>query len=197
MVERNQQEKEGLDNIRQPQEPKRTSDTSENIRRKRVKWPNNKSKSEWQQFDEDVDAILNTTLAAESNRGGENGEMLSTVLEGVEKDCFLLPKLRSYKSGVPPVIVKVVNSEVKTAIMRKKKQMKNHVKLYDDITIKNRDLLKGLRHHKDIDVAYYYNGSVFGKTKDGLQIIFDIFDDISYRIEYERTKDVNNANGES
>ncbi|CAG2186026.1 unnamed protein product [Mytilus edulis] len=72
--------------------------------------------------------------------------------------------------------------------------MKNHVKLYDDITIKNRDLLKGLRHHKDIDVAYYYNGSVFGKTKDGLQIIFDIFDDISYRIECERTKDVNNEN---
>ena len=34
--------------------------------------------------------------------------------------------------------------------------MKNHVNLYDDITIKNRDLLKGLRHHKDIGVAYYY-----------------------------------------
>ncbi|CAG2238279.1 unnamed protein product [Mytilus edulis] len=113
------------------------------------------------------------------------------------RESFSIHRLRSYKSGVPPVIVKVVNSEVKTAIMRQKKQMKNHVKLYDDITIKNRDLLKGLRHHKDIDVAYYYNGSVFGKTKDGLQIIFDIFDDISYRIEYERTKDVNNENGES
>ncbi|CAG2230463.1 unnamed protein product [Mytilus edulis] len=113
-----------------------------------------------------------------------------------KRDIVAIHRLRSYKSGVPPVIVKVVNSEVKTAIMRKKKQMKNHVKLYDDITIKNRDLLKGLRHHKDIDVAYYYNGSVFRKTKD-LQIIFDIFDDISYRIEYERTKDVNNENGES
>ncbi|CAC5411792.1 unnamed protein product [Mytilus coruscus] len=114
-----------------------------------------------------------------------------------KRDIVAIHRLRSYKPGVPPVIVKVVNSEVKTAIMRKKKQLKNHVKLYDDITIKNRDLLKRLRRHKDIDVAYYYNGSVYGKTKDGLQIIFDIFDDISYRIEYERTKDVNNQNGES
>ncbi|CAC5420932.1 unnamed protein product [Mytilus coruscus] len=114
-----------------------------------------------------------------------------------KRDIVAIHKLRSYKPGVPPVIVKVVNSEVKTAIMRKKKQLKNHVKLYDDITIKNRDLLKRLRRHKDIDVAYYYNGSVYGKTKDGLQITFDIFDDISYRIEYERTKDVNNQNGES
>ncbi|CAC5356292.1 unnamed protein product [Mytilus coruscus] len=113
-----------------------------------------------------------------------------------KRDIVAIHRLRSYKPGVPPVIVKVVNSEVKTAIMRKKK-LKNHVKLYDDITIKNRDLLKRLRRHKDIDVAYYYNGSVYGKTKDGLQIIFDIFDDISYRIEYERTKDVNNQNGES
>ncbi|CAC5418513.1 unnamed protein product [Mytilus coruscus] len=64
LVERSQQVQEDLDNNRQLQEPKRTSDTSkDNIRRKKVKWPNNKSKREWQQFDEDVDAILNTILA--------------------------------------------------------------------------------------------------------------------------------------
>ncbi|CAG2196491.1 unnamed protein product [Mytilus edulis] len=148
-----------------------------------------------------VEKLLGT-LKNEIKKKSMTKVFLKTVKDDLDlklekRDIVAIHRLRSYKSGVPPVIVKVVNSEVKTAIMRKKKQMKNHVKLYDDITIKNRDLLKGLRHHKDIDVAYYYNGSVFGKTKDGLQIIFDIFDDISYRIEYERTKDVNNENGES
>ncbi|VDI54010.1 Hypothetical predicted protein [Mytilus galloprovincialis] len=86
MVERNQQEKEGLDNNRQPQEPKRTSDTSENnIRRKRVKWPNNKSKSEWQQFDEDVDAILNTTLAGNIDRKIES---MTSFIYNIGMDRF-------------------------------------------------------------------------------------------------------------
>ncbi|CAG2187770.1 unnamed protein product [Mytilus edulis] len=86
MVERNQQEQEGLDNNRQPQESKRTSDTSENnIRRKRVKWPNNKSKSEWQQFDEDVDAILNTTLAGNIDR---KIELMTSFIYNIGMDRF-------------------------------------------------------------------------------------------------------------
>ncbi|XP_076090373.1 uncharacterized protein LOC143062594 [Mytilus galloprovincialis] len=85
MVEGNQQEKEGLDNNRQPQEPKRTPDTSENIRRKKVKWPNNKSKSEWQQFDEDVDAILNTTLAGNIDRKIES---MTSFIYNIGMDRF-------------------------------------------------------------------------------------------------------------
>ncbi|VDI21701.1 Hypothetical predicted protein [Mytilus galloprovincialis] len=87
MVERIQQEHEGLENNRQQQEPKRTSDTSENnIRRKRVKWPNNKSKNEWQQFDEDVDAILNTTLAGNIDR--RKIESMTSFIYNIDMDIF-------------------------------------------------------------------------------------------------------------
>ncbi|CAC5407388.1 unnamed protein product [Mytilus coruscus] len=86
ILERKQQEQEGLDNNRQPQEAKRTSDTSkDNIGRKRVKWPNNKSKREWQQFDEDVDEILNTTLAGNIDRKIES---MTSFIYNIGMDRF-------------------------------------------------------------------------------------------------------------
>ncbi|VDI66727.1 Hypothetical predicted protein [Mytilus galloprovincialis] len=66
--------------------PKRTSDTSKNnIRRKRVKWPNNKSKSKWQQFEEDVDAILNTKLAGNIDR---KIELMTSFIYNIGMDRF-------------------------------------------------------------------------------------------------------------
>ena len=66
--------------------------------------------------------------------------------------------------------------------------------MYDDITIKNRDLIKELKRHEDIETAYYYNCWVYGVTKDGIQIPFDISDDINSKIEYELTRNPDDRN---
>jgi len=64
--------------------------------------------------------------------------------------------------------------------------MRNNVKMYDDVTTRNRDLLYRLKKHQDIEQAYYYNSFVYGRTKEGLCIRFDICNDIQDRIDFER-----------
>ena len=83
-----------------------------------------------------------------------------------------------------PVIVKLVNSEVKYRIMRAKKNLpkKETVRLVDDVTKHNMGLITRLRNCKELESAWYFNCSVYGKTFDEKRIKFDIFDDINNKI---------------
>ena len=101
-------------------------------------------------------------------------------------DVVAIHKLKSYGNNVPPVIVKVINSDVKTQIMRHRKMTKGRIRLFDDITSKNRDLLYRLKEHPDIEAAYFFNCNIYGRTVDGLKMRFDISDDIQCRINSER-----------
>ena len=102
-----------------------------------------------------------------------------------QRDVIAIHRINSNKGGTRPVIVKMINSDAKTQIMKRRKQTKDNIRLYDDITYKNQDLIKRLKKHKDIATAYYFNCGIYGKTQDGTQIRFDISDDIHSRIEYE------------
>ena len=85
------------------------------------------------------------------------------------------------KSGMPkPVLIKLMNNSQKTKIMKKRQEMKRAgYWLVDDVTKHNTALISRLSLHKNIDSAWYFNGSVFGKTKEGKRHKFDIFSDIS------------------
>ena len=71
------------------------------------------------------------------------------------------------KIGMPkPVLIKLMNNNEKTKIMKKRKEMKlAGYRLVDDVTKQNTKLINRLNLHEDIDSAWYYNGNVFAKDK--------------------------------
>lgn len=78
-----------------------------------------------------------------------------------------------------PVLMKVKNNNDKTMIMKNRKAMKSggH-RLVDDVTKLNTALITRLNEHPRIDSAWYFNGSVYGKTTAGKRLKFDLHDDI-------------------
>ena len=48
-------------------------------------------------------------------------------------------------------------------------------RLVDDFTKENTKLINRLMEHKDIDSAWYFNGSIFAKGKTGKCYKFDIY----------------------
>lgn len=89
------------------------------------------------------------------------------------------------KSGMPkPVLVKLTNNSEKTKIMKKRQEMKRAgYKLVDDVTKMNTQLINSLLLHEKIDSAWYFNGSVFGKTTAGKRHKFDICTEVDEVIE--------------
>lgn len=88
------------------------------------------------------------------------------------------------KAGQPkPVIVKMINSEVKSKIMRVKKNLpKEGLNLVDDVTQLNMGLITRLRESERFENVWYFNGSVYGKTAEGTKLKFDLFDDIEFKL---------------
>ena len=84
------------------------------------------------------------------------------------------------KAGYPkPVLMKMMNNHEKTSIMRKRKEMKTAgFRLVDDVTKLNTELINKVTQHENIDSAWFFNGSVFGKTTEGKRHKFDIYNDI-------------------
>ena len=89
------------------------------------------------------------------------------------------------KVGMPkPVLIKLRNNNEKTKIMKKRKEMKHAgYRLVDDVTKANTKLINRLMEHKDIDSAWYFNGSVYGKSKSGTRFKFEVHSDISEVLE--------------
>ena len=50
--------------------------------------------------------------------------------------------------------------------------------LVDDVTKLNTELINKVALHENIDSAWFFNGSVFGKTTEGKRHKFDIYNDI-------------------
>ena len=67
------------------QNTKNTQNTDTESRRKKIKWPNSNAKSEWEQFDIDADAVLNTTLAGSVDR---KIEAMTTIIYNMGMDRF-------------------------------------------------------------------------------------------------------------
>ena len=81
------------------------------------------------------------------------------------------------RAGMPkPVLIKLMNNNGKTKIMKKRKFMKlAGYRLVDDVTKQNTKLINRLNLHTDIDSAWYFNGNVFAKTTEGKRFRFDLF----------------------
>ena len=68
--------------------------------------------------------------------------------------------------------------------MRAKKNLpkKETVRLVDDVTKHNMGLITSLRNCKELESAWYFNCSVYGKTFDEKRMQFDIFDNFNNKI---------------
>ena len=73
--------------------------------------------------------------------------------------------------------------------MRNKKGLKNNVKFHDDITQRNLGLLTRLSKIDNLENAWFYNCSVYGKLKNSKhKIKFDLFDDAEEKIKKRISK---------
>ena len=85
------------------------------------------------------------------------------------------------KAGMPkPVLLKMRNNHEKTKIMRHRKEMKEAgYRLVDDVTKLNTELINRLTMHEHIASAWFFNGSVYGKTTAGKRHKFELYCNIS------------------
>ena len=98
----------------------------------------------------------------------------------VDARCIVALHRIPGKAGYPkPVLMKMINNNEKTMIMRKRKEMKAAgYRLADDVTKLNTELINKVALHENIHSAWFFNGSVFGKTTEGKRHKFDIYSDI-------------------
>ena len=84
------------------------------------------------------------------------------------------------KTGhVKPVLIKFTNNNEKTKVMTNRSAFKAMGRrLVDDVTMCNAKLIARLTEHNQIVQAWYYNGSVYGKTVTSQRQKFDIYDNI-------------------
>lgn len=72
--------------------------------------------------------------------------------------------------------------------MRKRSEIRKRgqgIKLVDDVTRPNSELITTLINHDDIASVWYFNGSVFGKLKSNeRRVKFDIFDEIDEKVKF-------------
>ena len=87
-----------------------------------------------------------------------------------------------------PVIVRFSCAEAKVEIMKHKKNLKNNVHFTEDVTKRNLELMRRIRESEGMESAWYFNTSVYGKTKSGLQMKFDLFDNVEQRIQKESNR---------
>lgn len=83
-----------------------------------------------------------------------------------------------------PILMKMRNNDKKAHIMRHRSAVKDspgNVRLGDDVTKENRDLITRLLEHDSITSAWYFNGSVYGNVKDK-RVKFDILDDTEHKV---------------
>ena len=72
--------------------------------------------------------------------------------------------------------------------MKHKKNLKNNVHFTEDVTKRNLELMRRIRESEGMESAWYFNTSVYGKTKSGLQMKFDLFDNVEQRIQKESNR---------
>lgn len=100
-----------------------------------------------------------------------------------DREMVAAHRIPGEKGKSRPVIVKVVNTDVKSRIMRKRATVREKgCRLVDDVTKANVELIKRLTQLDEIESAWYFNGSVFGKVGDR-RLKFDITDDLEKKVK--------------
>lgn len=112
-------------------------------------------------------------------------EKVDNILKGqgvriLKEEVLAIHRIPTKIGRVRPVLLKTVNSNVKSRVMQKRKAFKTagH-RVTDDVTRLNTGLINRLFEHEQIDSAWFFNGSVFGFTHRRERIKFDIYDNIT------------------
>ena len=99
-----------------------------------------------------------------------------------ERDVVAIHCLPSTKPGPQPVIVRLFNSDVKRNVMKVKKNLNDGVRFVDDVTKRNLELMSNLRNSYNFESVWYFNCGIYGRTEDGLQLKFGLYDDTGLRL---------------
>ena len=76
-----------------------------------------------------------------------------------------------------PILVKLVNTDVKSKVMRKRSEVKNKgLRLVNDVTKANVELIKRLSQLEAVQSAWYLSGAIYGMIGDS-KMKLDITDD--------------------
>lgn len=128
----------------------------------------------------------------------ETEESLTTRMQKILKDQNVelqkekiqaIHRIPTKPGKIRPVIIKVTNNSVKTEIMKKRKEMKDAgYKLSDDVTALNTGLINRLTLHSGIQSAWFFNGSVYGETKEKRRMKFDLYDNIDQIIQKHQNR---------
>ncbi|KAK3108416.1 hypothetical protein FSP39_007624 [Pinctada imbricata] len=133
----------------------------------------------------------------QESQGEDMAEAVSILLADVAKirldeaDVIALHRVPG-KPRVPrPILVKLKNSNAKAKIMRKRSDVKNAgkgMRLSDDVTKRNSDLIQRLQDHDHIYQAWYFNGGVYAKTTpNGKRIKFKIHNNIDEKVNRRKS----------
>ena len=133
-------------------------------------------------------------------------EVTKKVLEETAKvtlkddEIVAIHRIPGKKGYEKPILIKVKNSDIKARVMRQRpvvRKAEKGLRLADDVTKSNSDLIQRLNDTDGIYQAWYFNGSVYAKaSENGHRIKFDIYDDVEEKLkEAERKK--KQAKGES
>ena len=88
-----------------------------------------------------------------------------------QRDIVAIHRIPGKARMPKPVLIKVKNSHEKSKIIKKRKEMRNAgFRLVDDVTKLNTELINRLSSHEGIESAWYFNGSVYGKTTEGKRL---------------------------
>ena len=105
-------------------------------------------------------------------------------VEIADDEIIAVHRIPGKKDHHRPIILKLKNTESKAAVMRKRKDVKNsggNVRIADDVTWLNTELISRLLKHEQITSAWYFNSHVYGQYGN-TRIQFDIFDDINEKL---------------
>lgn len=103
-----------------------------------------------------------------------------------DQEIIAAHRIPGRKDQPRPIIVKVLNTNIKARVMKKRSDVKklgHGMKLVDDVTRPNTELITALLKHPEITSAWYFNGSVYGKLSNERRVKFDIFDDIDAKVQ--------------
>ncbi|CAC5398663.1 unnamed protein product [Mytilus coruscus] len=103
-----------------------------------------------------------------------------------ERDVVAIHRIPSDKLGPKPLIVRLFSSDVKRRVMREKKNLQDNIRFYDGISKRNIELMKRLNETEWFNDLWHFNCGVYGRTSDGLQLKFNIFDDIFLRLRQRK-----------
>lgn len=106
-----------------------------------------------------------------------------------KQEIMAIHRIPTSKGAIRPILVKLKNNNIKSRVMRKRKELKQagH-KLVDDVTKLNAGLINRLYQHEAIESAWYFNGAVFAQTHRKERIKFDLYDNITEVVQDTRRR---------